>query len=98
MEGSAPSISLHPPIPFPLALLLLPRSIAGAGRGDGADRLRFVDAQHEALGEVKLVVDAVLADIPRAQILAEDEDADARVDQNAAFDRRLVDAARAEPA
>jgi hypothetical protein len=46
------------------------------GHADRADRARLVDAQHEALAEIKVIVDAVLAGVAGAQVLPEDEDAE----------------------
>src|SRR5262249_16000805 len=66
-------------------------------RGDDTDRPRIVDAQDEAFSEVELVMDAVLRREPGTQILADDEHADTRIDEDAALDRRLEDAARAQP-
>src|SRR6185503_207272 len=67
-------------------------------RRDGADRLRLVDAQNDALADIEVIMDAVLAAVAGAEILAEHQHADPRIDQHAALDRRLVDAGRGQPA
>src|SRR5712671_7938407 len=66
-------------------------------RRDHADRLGLVDAQHNAFADIELIMDAVLAAVSGLQILAEDQDAGARIYQHAARDRGLVDAGRAQP-
>ena len=38
---------------------------------NGADRLRLVETQHDALRQEELVVNAVLRDVPGAQVLAD---------------------------
>src|SRR6185437_16407941 len=72
-------------------------AIGSAAWRNGADRLGLVDAEHDTLAEIKVVVNAVLAHIAGAQILAEDKHAEPRIDYHGALDRRLVDAARAQP-
>src|SRR5207302_8737771 len=66
-------------------------------RRDHADCLRLVDAQHDALADIELVVHPVLAAVAGLEVLAEDQDADPGVDQDAAGDRRLEDAGGAQP-
>src|SRR5579884_252849 len=65
-------------------------------RRDRADRSWLVDAQDHALADIKLVVNAVLADIAGSQILPDDDDADARIDDDAALDVGLEDAGLAQ--
>src|SRR6185437_6758525 len=62
------------------------------GHPDRADRLRAVDAEHDAFADVELVVDAVVVDIAGAEVLALHQHADAGVDESGAVDRGLVDA------
>jgi hypothetical protein len=56
------------------------------GRCDGADRLRLVETQHDALRQKKLVVNAVLRDVPGAQVLADKQRTDVRIDNRASLD------------
>ena len=55
-------------------------------------------AADDAFRQVELVVNAVLGDVAGAQVLSHDQRTDARIDNHAALDRCLMDAAREQPA
>src|SRR5262249_52334258 len=98
-RGKRPVARPHPP-PRQPRLAALARSLRrGASmRADSANGGGLVDAQHDALAEEELVVDPVVARVSGPQVLAENQRADVGIDQHAALDRRLVDAARAKAA